>query len=129
MTLYTRHQLLLVLVLTAAASAGLAIEHWRRARPELAERLEAFDRTERPEATPPSSRAPGRSSRAMPVAAPLDVNHASETELADLPGVGPALASRIVAARPFTNVEELGRVRGMRRGLLDRLRPLVAVGQ
>jgi competence protein ComEA len=129
MTLYTRHQLLLVLVLTAAAGAGLAIEHWRRARPELAERLEALDRTERREAPPPSSPAPGRSSRALPAAAPLDVNHASETELADLPGVGPALASRIVAARPFTNVEELGRVRGMRRGLLDRLRPLVAVGQ
>jgi DNA uptake protein ComE-like DNA-binding protein len=127
MTLYTRHQLALILLLTAAAGAGLAVDHWRRARPELAARLEALDRPERREAPLPPPE-PRRRSRAAPPTAPLDVNRASETELADLPGVGPALAARIVAARPFSHVDELQRVQGLRLAVLDRLRPLVAVG-
>ena len=39
-----------------------------------------------------------------------------------------ALAARIVAARPFTDVEELRRVKGLRRQTLDRLRPHVVAG-
>jgi DNA uptake protein ComE-like DNA-binding protein len=129
MTLYTRHQLLLILLLTGAAGAGVAVDHWRRARPELAERLEALDRAQRPDTAPSAPRAPTRRPRSAPSAAPVDVNRASETELAELPGVGPALASRIVAARPFADVDELRRVRGMRRATFERLRPLVAAGR
>jgi len=126
MTLYSRRQLLLILLLTGAAGAGLAVDHWRRARPDLSERLEALDRAERRDVAPPS-RAPARRPRASGSVAPLDVNHATETELAGLPGVGPALASRIVAARPFAEVDELRRVRGFRLTTLERLRPRLAV--
>ena len=63
-----------------------------------------------------------------PPAEPLDVNRATEPELARLPGVGPALAARIVAARPFADVDELSRVKGVRRATLERLRPHVIVG-
>jgi competence protein ComEA len=42
--------------------------------------------------------------------------------------VGSALAARIVAARPFASVEDLRRVRGLGGARLDRLRPLVTVG-
>lgn len=122
MSLYTRRQLVLVALLAGAAGSGLAVDHWRRARPELAERLEALDRVER---GGPPPRPPARRPRPTPATAPLDVNRASEPELAALPGVGPALASRIVAARPFAAVDELRRVRGMRRTTLERLRPLV----
>jgi len=64
MTLYTRHQLLLVLLLAGAAGAGLAIDHWRRASPDLVERLERLDRAERaaaPETAREPRRAPGGS--------------------------------------------------------------------
>jgi DNA uptake protein ComE-like DNA-binding protein len=128
MTLYTRHQVRLILLLATAAGAGLVIDQWRRPRPELVERLEALDRAPRPDATAAPSSGPARRSRAGSAPAPLDVNHASEQELGDLPGVGPALAASIVAARPFASLDELRRVRGMRRALLDRLRPLIAVG-
>lgn len=40
----------------------------------------------------------------------IDINHASETELESLPGVGPSTAAKIVRsreARPFARVEEL----------------------
>ena len=47
----------------------------------------------------------------------VDVNAAGVAELERLPGIGPALAARIVAERkahgPFSTVEELQRVRGI----------------
>jgi DNA uptake protein ComE-like DNA-binding protein len=124
MTPYTRPQLLLVLLLVGAVGAGLGVDHWRRARPALAERLEGLDRGPRREAVPPVP----RRVRPTPPSAPLDVNHATEPELARLPGVGPALAARIVAARPFADVDELRRVRGLRRVTLERLRSHVTAG-
>jgi competence protein ComEA len=133
MTLYTRHQLVLVLLLAGAAGGGLAVDHWRRARPDLVERLESLDRTEQP----PGPAAPRRPPRPEPpapppvperVAAPVDLNRATEVELTALPGIGPALAARIVAARPFEGIDELRRVRGLRRATLERLRPLVTAG-
>src|SRR3954469_6997285 len=66
MTLYTRHQLLLVLLLVGAAGAGLAIDHWRRASPDLVERLERLDRAERtaaPETAAREARPPVRDAR------------------------------------------------------------------
>src|SRR5262249_62106371 len=43
--LYTRPQLILLLIVVAAAGAGLAVGHWRARHPELAEQLERLDRT------------------------------------------------------------------------------------
>lgn len=44
---------------------------------------------------------------------PISINRASPDELAALPGIGPALAARIVAARPFQTVEDLQKVPGI----------------
>ncbi len=43
----------------------------------------------------------------------LDINNASSEALQDLPGIGPVLAQRIVAARPFQSADELQRVPGI----------------
>jgi competence protein ComEA len=47
----------------------------------------------------------------------IDVNRASASELALLPGIGPALAARIVEERerngPFASLDDLVRVRGI----------------
>ncbi|MFV8756583.1 ComEA family DNA-binding protein [Nannocystaceae bacterium ST9] len=43
----------------------------------------------------------------------VDVNRASLDELASLPGIGPVLAERIAAGRPYASVEELDRVSGI----------------
>jgi competence ComEA-like helix-hairpin-helix protein len=59
----------------------------------------------------------------------VPLNHAGVEELSALPGIGPALAARIVAYRdsagPFRTVDELGRVRGIGPAKLAALRPLV----
>lgn len=60
-------------------------------------------------------------------AEPLDLNTASQAELESLPGVGPVLAGRIIAHRPYKRVEDLDAVPGIGPATLKRLRPLVRV--
>jgi competence ComEA-like helix-hairpin-helix protein len=63
---------------------------------------------------------------------PVDVNRATAEELRRLPGLGPVLAARIVEAREtqgrFERVDDLRRVRGIGPATLERLRPLLTVG-
>src|SRR5690606_5917655 len=59
------------------------------------------------------------------------LNLASEAELVKLPGVGPKRAQAILAVRKrlgrFRRVEDLLRVKGIGRKMLDRIRPIVVV--
>jgi competence ComEA-like helix-hairpin-helix protein len=57
----------------------------------------------------------------------LDVNAATVDELMTLPGIGPAMASRIIAARPFISLEDLQRVSGIGPAALERIAPLVSL--
>jgi len=54
----------------------------------------------------------------------INLNTASQKELETLPGVGPKLAGRIIAARqqkPFTSLEDLKQVPGIKSSLLQKL--------
>ena len=62
----------------------------------------------------------------------IDLNAATAAELEALPGIGAALAARIVAEREarggFRSVDDLERVPGVGEKLVGRLRPLVTCG-
>src|SRR5206468_6501697 len=45
--------------------------------------------------------------------AKLDINTATEKELRLIPGIGPVLAARIIAARPFRSADDLKKVNGI----------------
>jgi competence ComEA-like helix-hairpin-helix protein len=151
-TLYSRHQLVLLLGLVVATGVGLAIGEWRRANPELAAAIEAIDRAPDDERVTTSRTvpvrvapllpvpapvgrlagvAPGRPSRPADVTGPVDLNRASAADLTRLPGIGPVLAARIVAARdangPFASVEDLRRVGGVGPAKLAAFREHVTV--
>jgi len=155
MLTYTRRQILLLSFAVATGATGLAIDRWRRANPDVVSYLEALDRAPAPAAREPLARRPAARAAEIPPAIespargvarrdhararrtgvngamPLDVNLASAAELERLPGVGPALAARIVEARardgPFASVDDLRRVRGVGDATLERLRPRLAI--
>lgn len=61
--------------------------------------------------------------------APVDLNTADLKALEALPGVGPATAKKIIAARPFKSVDDLGKVKGMSKAKMEALKDKVTVSQ
>lgn len=61
----------------------------------------------------------------------IDLNHADESALQTLPGIGSTRARAIVSYREshggFRNLSQLLHVKGIGRSLLKRLRPLVTI--
>lgn len=58
---------------------------------------------------------------------PVDLNGASLEDIEHLPGVGPALAQRIVDGRPYATVDDVQRVRGITAKKFETLKPLLTV--
>lgn len=111
-------------------------------RAECEKLLSVLDKkTEKPEIAKPgatSTRSKSKSevtakSSQMPSGTSLlNLNTATLTQLMDLPGVGPALAGRIVAyrqKRQFTKTAHLMRVKGIGKAKYAKIMPLVAAGR
>lgn len=92
--------------MTVGRKAMLVVDYCQRRDfiPSLLAKL----KQERPE---PFRRVFGR--RSTPTIRPININRASSEELQNLPGIGPALAGSIIAARPFAAVDDLARVAGI----------------
>ena len=121
-------------ILAGAVALFLAGLGWRAVHaneilPPLSVRGQALEWNEpvlqnvpvEPERIAASSRR--RTSATEPVAI-LDVNRATAAQLESLPGIGPALAARIVEARasaPFQSLADLDRVKGIGPSKLEKL--------
>ena len=95
--------------------------------PATVAKFESHIAVSRPLPAPRGRPRPPRTSSAPAV----DINRATVDDLIALPGIGPALAARIVDMRReqmFASVEDLVRVHGIGPATLERLRPLVTAG-
>jgi competence protein ComEA len=62
------------------------------------------------------------------VAALVDINNATQKELEDIKGVGPASAKKIIAGRPYKSVDELSKAGVSAKGV-EAMKPFVTVGK
>ena len=99
---------------------------------------EPDSRQQRRRKEPRERQGPRESERAPSVPAeapsdPIDLNRATTVELTRLPGIGPALARRIVDTRdadgPFARIDELGRIRGMSARKVEKLRAFLTIAR
>jgi competence protein ComEA len=65
---------------------------------------------------------------ALAAGALIDINSADTKTLESLPGVGPSTAQEIVKGRPYKSVDDLGKVKGIGKAKLEKIKPLVTVG-
>ncbi len=101
--------------------------------PRIKQKIDA--RKKECESVPPASKSPilmGKIVATKPQIAEakklVNLNTASQAELETLPGVGPKLAERIMAARkqqPFTSLEDVARVQGIGDKILEKWRDRV----
>ena len=70
------------------------------------------------------------SKKATDLTQPININHANQTELQKLPGIGPKLSQRILDERAkarFKSIDDLRRVPGIGAKTLEKLRPYVTI--
>ncbi len=79
------------------------------------------------EAVTVSDRVPRAAEEGAEVQFPVDVNTAPAEALEAIPGIGPAMAARIIEGRPYGAVDDLLRVRGIGPTTLEKIRPYVTV--
>jgi DNA uptake protein ComE-like DNA-binding protein len=102
----------------APSSAGKAPQDKPEDKPKS---KPAAEKTERkPSKQEKASAAPASSG-------PVNLNTASQKELEDLPGVGPATAKKIIAGRPYSSVNDLARA-GVSKSTVGKISSLVTVG-
>ena len=64
------------------------------------------------------------------LAFPININTANEKELDALPGIGPAIARRIVeyrSSQPFTKIEDIMQVKGIGEKKFAKIKELITV--
>ena len=96
----------------------------RRATPVTAQAISAMRTPDSP--TPRASSAPETKpapTSGNPKLGKIDINTATEKELQSVPGIGPATAARIIAARPFRSADDLKRVSGIGDKRYEQIRP------
>jgi competence protein ComEA len=69
--------------------------------------------------------APSSSEKPLASGERINLNSATSAQLETLPGVGPKMAARIIAARPLESIKDLDAVSGIGPSMLKKLEPLV----
>lgn len=57
----------------------------------------------------------------------INLNTATQAELEELPGVGPAKAMDIIGGRPYKSIEDIMKVRGIKEGTFEKIKDYITV--
>jgi len=122
--------------LTELKKAGLSPKAIKELKPFLTAKAAPAPATAAPAAAPEAkpaaepAAAKGKKAKAPEPAggAPVDLNAADQKTLEALPGIGPALAKKIIEARPFQSVDDLSKVKGLSKAKVEALKGKVTVG-
>jgi comEA protein len=57
----------------------------------------------------------------------VNLNTASQADLEKVPGIGPVRAKAIIDARPYSSVKDLAKVKGIKEGLIAKIKPYVTI--
>jgi len=96
---------------------------WAATEPKEIERLRALTREDNRELKELLHESAGKNVEP----ASVDLNTATARELQTISGIGPTLATKIIAGRPYKNVDDVLRISGMGPKLLERVRPFLIV--
>ncbi len=96
---------------------------WSESHPDRIAELRAQERKEERELKDLAERARGK----QPASIPIDLNTATAKEFQSIKGIGPVLAERIIAGRPYKSVDDLLKVPGIGPATLEKIRPHVVV--
>jgi len=96
---------------------------WAATDPAVIDKLRAQEHAEDQELKSLIKESSGKHAPTMAI----DLNTGTTSELQSISGVGPVLAAKIIAGRPYKKVDDLLRVSGMGPKLLEKLRPYVFV--
>ena len=98
---------------------------WSESDPDRIAELRAKQRSEEQELKELQSQV----NKAQSPQSLLDLNTATEKELQYIKGIGPVLAERIIAGRPYRTVDDLLKVKGIGQKKLEDIRPYFVVGK
>lgn len=131
-----------VLFLLLSLAAGLGIKAYRAAAvsPKIFDYTASDSEFAARSSVPiPADSADDFPDRSVPkikeesIASPVNINNARKDDLVRLPGIGEAMAERIIMYReengPFTSVDELRRVRGIGKKKLAKIAPYCTLGK
>ena len=98
---------------------------WSESDPDRIAELRAKQRSEEYELQELQNRV----KKAKPPQGLLNLNTATGKELQSIKGIGPVLAERIIAGRPYKTVDDLIKVKGIAQKKLEKIRPYFVIGK
>lgn len=114
-----------------APPAPLPAVRVSRSKPKATRTARVKDGSVVPHATTPSGKTSKKIDPAYLAQHPINVNTAPATDLQELPGIGPAMAAKIITYRQengrFQDADDLRNVKGIGEKKLAKLQPLVTV--